>query len=116
MISVAGGTSLCNRGLYLSAKKSAGRTSVTGKSDEVTALLRMTQIIASGGELDIADFIGKDECCALPPSLFQEDGDMRTGKKSSLVKVLKEETKVSIADLPKDCPETAVVVDAMCAI
>ena len=97
-------------------KKSGGKTSGPGKSNEVTALLRMTQIIASGGELDIADFIGNHECSDLPPSLFQEDGNMRTGTKSSLVKVLKEETKVSTTDLPKDCRKTAVVVDAMCAI
>ncbi|XP_014669530.1 PREDICTED: uncharacterized protein LOC106810621 [Priapulus caudatus] len=39
-------------------KKSAAKTAASGKSNEITALLRMTQIIASGGELDIVDFIG----------------------------------------------------------
>ncbi len=89
----------------------------SGKSNEVTALLRMTQIIASGGELNIVDFIGNHECSDFPPSLFQEDGSMRTGTKASLVKILKEETKVnSIPNLLQDGKKTAVVVDAMCAI
>ena len=98
-------------------KKSRGKSSAPGKSNEVTALLRMTQIIASGGELDIVDFIGNHECSDLPPSHFQEDGGMRTGTKASLVKILKEETKVtSIPDLPQNDKKTAIVVDAMCAI
>ncbi|KAK1887687.1 Ryanodine receptor 2 [Dissostichus eleginoides] len=67
-------------------KKSGGKTSAPGKSNEVTALLRMTQIIASGGELNIVDFIGNHECSDLHPSLFQEYGSMRTGTKASLVK------------------------------
>ena len=37
---------------------SAAETAAPGKSNEITALLRMTHIIASGGELDIVDFIG----------------------------------------------------------
>ena len=86
--------------------KKSGKTSSPCKSNEVTALLRMTQIIASGAELNI-----------VPPSLFQEDGRMSTGTKASLVKILKEKTKVSsIPDLPQDCLKTAVVVDAMSAI
>ncbi|KAK1903960.1 Calmodulin-regulated spectrin-associated protein 3 [Dissostichus eleginoides] len=98
-------------------KKSGGKTSATGKSNEVTTLLRMTQIIASGGELNIVDFIGNHECSDLPPSPFQEDGSMRTGTKASLVKILKYKTKVSsIPDLPQDCLKTAVVIDAMSAI
>ena len=44
------------------------------KSDEVAALLRMTQhIIATGGEVDIVNFIGNHECIKTPPSLFNED-------------------------------------------
>ena len=98
-------------------KKSGGKTSAPGKSNEVTALLRMTQIIVSGGELNIVDFIGNHECSDFPPSLFQEDGSMRIGTKASLVKILKEKTKVSsILDLPQDCLKTAVVVDAMSTI
>ncbi|KAK1900297.1 Mitochondrial import inner membrane translocase subunit TIM21 [Dissostichus eleginoides] len=97
--------------------KSGGKTSATGKSNEVTAFLRMTQIIASGGELNIVDFIGNHECSDLPPSPFKEDGSMRTGTKASLVKILKEKTKVSsIPDLPQDCLKTAVLVYAMSAI
>lgn len=76
-------------------KKSGGKTSTSSKSNDVTALLPMTQIIASGGELNIVDFISNHECSDFPPSLFQEDGSMRTGTKASLVKILKEETKVN---------------------
>ncbi|KAJ4939712.1 hypothetical protein JOQ06_029150 [Pogonophryne albipinna] len=84
--------------------KKSGKTSSPCKSNEIAALLRMTQIIASGGELNIVDFIGNHECSDLPPSLFQEDGRMSTGTEASLVKILKEKTKVSsIYDLPKDC-------------
>lgn len=36
----------------------------------VTALLRMTQIITSGGELNIVDFIGNHECSDFPPALL----------------------------------------------
>ncbi|XP_030833483.1 uncharacterized protein LOC105441519 [Strongylocentrotus purpuratus] len=98
-------------------KKSAPQTAKSGKSNEVTALLRMTQIVASGGELDIVDFIGNHECNEYPPSLFQDDGRMRKGTKSSLVKTLKEVTKVtSTPDLPQHVRKTAVVIDAMCAI
>ena len=42
---------------------------------------------------------------------------MRTGTKASLVKVLKEHTKVTIIqELPKDEQKTSVVIDAMYAI
>ena len=44
------------------------------KNDEVAALLRMTQIVASGGEVDIVNFIGNNEYIKIPPSLFNEDG------------------------------------------
>ena len=37
----------------------------------------MTQIVASGGEVDIVNFIGNHECSKTPPSLFNEDGKMR---------------------------------------
>ncbi|KAJ3604062.1 hypothetical protein NHX12_028803 [Muraenolepis orangiensis] len=77
----------------------------------------MTQIIASCGELTIVDFIGNQECSDFPPSLFQEDGSMRTGTKTNLMKILIEETRVtSIPDLPQDDKKTAVVIDALCAI
>ena len=55
----------------------------------------MTQIVASGGEVDILNFIGNHECSKTSPSLFNEDGTMRAaGTNSSLVKVLREETGV----------------------
>ena len=99
------------------SKKCKGKTSAPGKSNEITALMRMTQIIASGAELNIVDFIGNHECSDFPPSLFQEDGRIRTGTKANLVKVLKEETKVAcVPDLPIEHRKTAVVVDAMYAI
>ena len=44
-----------------------------GKSDEVAAILRMTQIVASGDEVDIENFIGNHECSNTPPSLFNEN-------------------------------------------
>jgi len=49
--------------------------------------------------------------------LFNEDGSMRAaGTKSTLVKALKEETKVSSSpSLPPEERKTAVVVDAMYA-
>lgn len=73
----------------------------------------MAQIIASGGELNLLAFIGNHECSDFPPSLFQEDGSMRTDTKASLVKILKEETKVnSNPNLLQGGKKTAVVVDA----
>ena len=48
------------------AKKSKPQSAGPGKSDEVTALLRITQIAASGGEVDIVNFIGKHECSKRP--------------------------------------------------
>ena len=55
---------------------------------------------ASGGDVDVVNFIGKHECSKVPPSLFNEDGTMRAaGTKSSLVKILKEETEVTTSDL-----------------
>jgi len=65
-----------------------------GKSEEVAALLRMTQITAIGGTPDILDYIGRHECSKKPPSLFEDDGHMRTGTKSTLVRVLREDTGV----------------------
>jgi len=59
------------------SKKFWGKISAPGKSNE---------IIASGGELNVVDFIGNHEHSGFPPSLFQEDGSMRTGTKASLEK------------------------------
>ena len=56
----------------------------------------MTQIVASGVEVDIVNCIGNHDCSKTSPSLFNEDGKMRAaGTKASLVKVLREETCVS---------------------
>ena len=64
------------------------------------------------------NFIGKHECSKRPPYLFNEDRSMRSaGTKSTLVKALKEEIKVSSSpSLPPEERKTAVVVDAMYAI
>ena len=75
----------------------------------------MTQIVASGGEVDIVNFIGNHDCSKTPPSLFNEDGTMKAaGTKDSLVKVLREETGArAVPNLPQRNLKKAVVVDAM---
>lgn len=97
------------------SSKSANKLQTPGKSDEVTALLRMTQVIASGGTIDIKQYIGNHECSNVPPSLFEEDGTMRsTGSKANLIKTVVEETGISSSTvLPPTDRKTAVVVDAM---
>ena len=113
--SISGGTTVVRLKTFhtknLKSKKSKQKCSAPGKSDEVVALLRMTQIIASGSDVDIVRFIGDHECRKVPPSLFNEDGSMRAaGTKSSLVKALEEETKVnSVPHLPQEERKTAVV-------
>jgi len=96
-------------------KNTTEQPTALGKSKEMVALLRMTQIIASGGEVDIVDFIGNHECSKIPQSLFSGDETMRSaGAKANLFKTLKEDTKVvSSPCLPKEHRKTAVVVDAM---
>ena len=83
-----------------------------------TQSANIMQQVASGGDVDVVNFIGKHECSKVPPSLFNEDGTMRAaGTKSSPVKILKEETEVTTSDLlPQGDWKTAVVVDAMHAI
>ena len=102
----------------VSRKKPKHQLAGPGKSDEVATLLRMKQIVASGGEVDIVNFIGNHECSKTPPSLFNEDGTMRAaGTKASLVKVMREETGVrAVPSLPQQNLKTAVVVDAMYAV
>ena len=70
---------------------------------------------ASGGDVDVVNFIGKHECSKVSPPLFNEDGTMRTaGRNSSLVKILKEVNEVTIFDLlPQGEWKTTVVVNAM---
>ena len=68
---------------------------LSGKSDEVAALLQMTQIIANGRQGDTVNFICNHECSKIPPSLFLEDGTMGAGgTKANLLKCLKDETKI----------------------
>ena len=74
----------------------------------------MTQILASGGQIDVEKYIGCHECSNVPQSLFTDDGRMRVGTKSSLVQCIKQETKVdSVPGLPTSELKTAVIVDAM---
>ncbi len=83
-----------------------------GMSKEVTALLRITQITASGGDVDITDFIGQHECADFSPSLFDDyNSKMRsTESKSSLVKAPEAETEVKPSELPESSLSTS---DAM---
>ena len=98
-------------------KKSKGlskKTILTGRSEEVTALLRITQVIASGAAVDIKQCIGEHECHKVPPSLFEENGSMRSGNKASIVKALKERTGITESlTLPDGEYKTAVIIDAM---
>lgn len=86
-----------------------------GKSNEIVALMRMTQVAATGGEVNVVEWIGQHECADFPPSLFDEHGHMRApGTKATLVKALKMETGVSaVSELPGDRMKTAVIIDAM---
>ncbi len=91
----------------------------TGKqSDEMATMLRMTQLVSSGVEVDVVSTVGRYECSEFPPSLFYDDGRMRVqGTKSSLVTVLLKETNVSPeSQLPEGDLNTAIVVDAMHSI
>ena len=55
--------------------KRAGQMSTgSRKIDEVTALLQMTQIVASGGEVEVVKYIGSHECSNIPQSLFDDNG------------------------------------------
>lgn len=100
----------------LKPKKTRAKA-VAGKGDEVSALLRITQVMASGGEVDVVNFIGNHECSKTPPSLFTEDGEMRSGSKASLVKAITDDTGIQVLTcLPSTNKQTAVVVDAMYVI
>ena len=70
-------------------KKLKEKAKASGISNEISALFRITQIHAGGGQMDFKDFIGKHECSDFPPSLFEEDGKMRSGKKSKPFESLK---------------------------
>ena len=101
--------------------KVSSRKQAPTKSKEVTALLRIVQIRVSGGDVDVRDFIGNHECAENPPSLFDDQGNMRsTGNKSSLVKALETDTNVQpleqIPESPSTKMSTSVIVDAMFSI
>ena len=96
-------------------KTSKKKVALSGRSEEVTALLRITQVIASGAAVDVKQCIGEHECHKVPPSLFGEDGSMRTtGNKASLVKAVKDITHVKeCTSIPSGDRKIAVVTDAM---
>ena len=98
-----------------SLAKQNGTRGMSTKSDEVLAQLRMTQIIASGGKVDVTQFISNYECSSSPPSLFDDDGRMRsTGSKATLIKSTLEQTTIHILEkLSHSTVKTAVVIDAM---
>ena len=77
----------------------------------------MTQIGASGGEVDVVKYIGSHECSNILQSLFDDNGNMRSGNKAILVKTIKDDTKVgSEIKLPISAVHTVVIVDAMSMI
>lgn len=94
------------------AKGTKVKPMILGKSDEITAILKMAQTAASGGEVDIVNSF------AVPSSLFSADWSTRVaGMKSTLVTAFKEETEVnSVPHLPEELCKTVVVVDAIFAV
>ena len=99
------------------AAKSGTKASGNMKSNECLALLRMIQIAVSGVQVDIVNYIGNHECSNFPPSMFTEDGHMRTGNKANLIKAIEDETGLGlVSQLPGSEHKTAVMVDAMFAI
>lgn len=84
------------------------------KTPEVNVLHRLSQVIASGGTVDIHDMVGMHECTDAPPSLFDQQGTLRRGVKSTLVNVILDEVELDKRNgLPDEHKSTAVVVDAM---
>ena len=81
----------------------------------MVVLLQITQIVASGGKVDIKHCLGDYECSPLLPVLFERDATMRSsGSKSDLIKVLKDETNASTTEqLPSTDNCTSVIIDAM---
>ena len=77
----------------------------------------MTQIVASGGEVDVVKYIGSHECSNILQSLFDDNGNMRSGNKAILVKTIKYDTKVGSENkLPISAVHTVIIVDAMSMI
>ena len=84
------------------------------KTPEVNVLHRLSQVIAAGGTVDIHEMIGMHECTENPSALFDPNGSLRRGVKSTLVKVILEETQTNMSKcLPDDEKSMAVFVDAM---
>ena len=93
-------------------------TKPSEKNADLTALLRITQIVACGGDIDIIKVIGEHECSKFPQSLFTSDGQMRNpGTKAAIVQTLLKESGITPAtELTNDAVKTTLVVDAMYAI
>ena len=86
------------------------------KSHEVSALHRITPIIASGGKVDVTPFIGNHECRSSPPSLFDNDGRMRfTCSNAILIKAILEQTNLhTLQKLSQSNVKTDVVIIILC--
>ena len=96
--------------------QSKRKSSVTSHSStpEINLLQRVSQVIVGGGEVDLHELVGKHECANMPPALFDSNGSLRHGNKSSLVKILMDEAGVcSSSDIPADEKDTILIVDAM---
>ena len=73
----------------------------------------MTHIVASGGEGDIVNLVGNHECSKTTLNFSLR----AAGTKASLVKVLRDDTRVrAVPYLPQQNLKTAVVVHAICAV
>lgn len=75
-------------------------SSVSRKSDMVTALFRMTQDIASGNSLNVQECIGQKGCSNYPPLLFNEECIMLAcWTQYGTVKGIKENIKVNSSEM-----------------
>lgn len=96
------------------AKVSTNKPIIPGRTDEVTTLLRLTQDLASGGTIDVIQYIGNHEFSRTPPALFEESKAMRSTSGATLVHARKQETRVdSIPELPQTGTCRAFIVDVM---
>ena len=72
-------------------------------ASEIDLLQRVSQAIAAEGENCLQGLLGEHECTEFLPSLFDFEGRMRKGNKSTLLKVILEDTQVKCLDeLPNE--------------
>ena len=75
---------------HTSSLKSKKSWKSSKKTNDSKALLRATQMLAAGQDVDVVEdvveFIGNHECSKYPPALFNEDGKMHGhGTKATLL-------------------------------